>query len=195
MSNEIQGGSILSYRGINPVIGKDVFIAPTASVIGEVEINDEASLWFGCVLRGDEGPISVGARTNVQDGVIIHCDGGGSVSIGADVTIGHGAIIHGCTIEDKVLIGMGAVVLDGAVLESGSFIAAGAVVSPGKRVTAGTLWAGVPAKPLRDVSDAFRAAIMKGSHEYQGLARRYRTGDVQAVPISVFTKIQADSST
>jgi len=189
MSNEIPRGTTLSYCGISPVIGNDVFIAPTASVIGEVELNDESSLWFGCVLRGDEGPISVGARSNIQDGVIIHCDGGGAVSIGADVTIGHGAIIHGCTIEDKVLVGMGAVVLDGAVLESGSFIAAGAVVSPGKRVTAGTLWAGVPAKPLKNVSDATHVAIMKGAREYQGLAQRYRTGDVQAVPISTFTKI------
>ena len=180
MTNKIPGGIILSYRGIKPIIGNDVFIAPNASVIGEVEINDGASLWFGSVLRGDEGLISVGARSNIQDGVIIHCDGGGSVSIGADVTIGHGAIIHGCIIEDKVLVGMGAVVLDGAVLESGSFIAAGAVVSPGKRVTAGTLWAGVPAKPLRDVSDAVREGILKGSVVYQGLARRYRTGDVRA---------------
>jgi len=180
VSSEIPGGTILSYRGISPVIGNDVFIEPTASVIGEVELNNEASLWFGCVLRGDEGPISVGARTNIQDGVIIHCDGGGSVSIGADVTIGHGAVIHGCVIEDKVLVGMGAVVLDGAVLESGSFIAAGAVVSPGKRVTAGTLWAGVPAKPLRDVSDAVREGILKSSAVYQGLAQRYRTGDVRS---------------
>jgi len=182
MSSEIPAGTILSYRGINPTIGKHVFIAPNASVIGEVKINDEASLWFGCVLRGDEGPISVGARTNIQDGVIVHCDSGGAVSIGADVTIGHGAIIHGCVIEDKVLVGMGAVVLDGVVLESGSFIAAGAVVSPGKRVTAGTLWAGVPARPLQDVSGAIRKAIIKSPGEYQKLARCYRTGDVLPVP-------------
>ncbi len=177
----MSGGTILSYRGINPIIGNEVFIAPTASVIGEVEIENEASLWFGCVLRGDEGPIKVGARTNIQDGVIVHCDSGESVSIGADVTIGHGAIIHGCIIEDQVLVGMGAVILDGAVLETGSFIAAGAVVSPGKRVTAGTLWAGVPAKPLRKVSDAMHKAIIEGSVEYQEQAQRYRVGDVQPV--------------
>ncbi len=138
---------ILPFAGRIPVIAPDAFIAPNATIIGDVEVGAEASVWFGCVLRGDEEPIRIGAGTNIQDLTLIHTSGGvAPTTIGANVTVGHSAIIHGCTIEDGALIGMGAIVLDEAVIERDAIVAAGAVVSPGKRVRAGELWAGVPAK-------------------------------------------------
>ncbi|MBL4836012.1 MAG: gamma carbonic anhydrase family protein [Kordiimonadaceae bacterium] len=143
-------GHILSYQGVSPDIDGSVFVAPTASVIGNVQIAKEAGVWFGAVLRGDEVSIKIGERTNIQDGVIIHGDEGSDVVIGNDVTIGHNAIVHGCVIKDAALIGMGAVVLDGAVVETGALVAAGAVVTPGKQVAANTLWAGCPAKQIRE---------------------------------------------
>lgn len=143
MSIETQSKSFFSYGGFSPRIADDVFVAPTANIIGNVEIGAGSSVWFCTVIRGDEGLIAIGERSNLQDGAIIHCNAGDAVTIGDNVTIGHGAIIHGCTIHSGVLVGMGAVVLDNAVVESGAQIAAGAVVGPGKLVPAGTLWGGV----------------------------------------------------
>ena len=146
------GGLILPYKGKWPSIGKDVFIAPNATVIGDVAIGDQSSVWFNCLVRGDDHWIRIGARTNIQDGTIVHISKGTSpTTIGSDITIGHGAIIHGCVLEDKCLIGIGAIVLDGVVVETGSVVAAGAVVPPGKRVKSGEVWAGCPAKPIRAV--------------------------------------------
>ena len=142
-------GHIQQYRGTTPQLHQTVYVAPTAAVIGKVNVGRDSSIWFGAVLRGDEVSISIGTRSNIQDGVIIHGDSGQDVVIGNDVTVGHGAILHGCTVEDGALIGMGAVVLDGAVVERGALVAAGAVVSPGKRVEAHSLWAGIPAKQLK----------------------------------------------
>lgn len=142
-------GHILNFKSHRPQLHPSVFVAPTAAVIGEVVIEKDSSVWFGATLRGDEVSIRIGSRSNIQDGVVIHGDSGENVEIGNDVTIGHGAIIHGCVIHDGALIGMGAVVLDGAVIEKGALVAAGAVVSPGKRVEANSLWAGIPAKPLK----------------------------------------------
>ena len=157
MKNTNVQGLILTVQGHCPRVDDSVFIAPTACVMGEVEIAADSSVWFGAVLRGDEVSIRVGARTNIQDGVIIHGDTGQHVVIGNDVTIGHRAIIHGCIIEDNALIGMGAVILDGVVIESGALVAAGAVVSPGKRVIKNTLWAGVPARQVRALDDSHLA--------------------------------------
>ncbi|MGQ0674747.1 MAG: gamma carbonic anhydrase family protein [Rhodospirillales bacterium] len=146
------GGLILPYKGKWPVIGKDVFIAPNATVIGDVAIGDKSSVWFNALIRGDDHWIRIGARTNIQDGTIVHISKGASpTSIGSDITIGHGAIVHGCVREDKCLVGIGAIVLDGAVVETGSVVAAGAVVAPGKRVKRGELWAGCPAKMVRAI--------------------------------------------
>lgn len=173
-------GLVLSYGEHTPKIHESVFVAPTASVIGEVHIEADSSVWFGAVLRGDEVAIRVGRRSNIQDGVIIHGDAGQGVEIGNDVTIGHGAIVHGCRIEDGALIGMGAVVLDGAVIESGALVAAGAVVSPGKRVTANTLWAGVPAKPVRELASAEGGEnhLIESAEHYRLQALRYSGGGV-----------------
>ena len=140
-------GIILPFKGVRPRIAPSAFIAPTAVVIGDVEVDEGASLWFGAVVRGDVNRITIGARTNIQDGTIIHAATGTfATRIGAEVTVGHAAVIHACTIEDRAFIGIKAVVLDGAVVEEGAMVAAGALVGPGKRVPKGELWAGSPAK-------------------------------------------------
>ncbi len=154
MSNAIK-----PYLGIMPTIADDVFIADTSSVIGDVHIGAGSSIWYGCVLRGDSGSrITIGKRVNVQDGTVIHLNGARAdgtpdmpTIIGDDITIGHSALIHACTLESGCFIGMRSVILDGAVVESGAMVAAGAVVAPGKVVKKGELWAGTPAKPLRDL--------------------------------------------
>ncbi len=169
------GGVILPYEGVLPRIADDAFIAPTAVVAGDVEIGSETGVWFGCVLRADVNTIRVGARTNIQDGTIVHVDSRRySTTIGDDITIGHNAVIHACILENGCFIGMSATVMDGAVVESGAMVAAGALVIPGKRVPAGELWAGCPAKRLRDVTAAEAAHFPDVIDEYVMLARNYR---------------------
>jgi carbonic anhydrase/acetyltransferase-like protein (isoleucine patch superfamily) len=160
-----------------PQIADDVFVAPGAQLIGRVTIGAGSSIWFNCVLRGDVGAITVGARSNIQDGSIVHVTGGRfDTHIGDDVLIGHGCIIHGCRIESGAFIGMGAIVLDGAVVEGGGMLAAGALLTPGKRVPAGELWAGRPAKYLRALSAEEMAANRAGAAGYARLAQVYRAG-------------------
>ena len=179
----MNAGQLFSYREATPQIHPSVFIAPTACLIGDVTVGENSSIWFGAVLRGDEVPIRIGTNSNVQDNVVIHGDEGGEVIIGNDVTIGHGAIIHGCHIHNGALIGMGAVVLDGVVVESGALVAAGAVVSPGKRVTANTLWAGCPAKPLRELK-LEESSLQQNAEHYRALSEEYRSGKVLALEAS-----------
>ena len=168
-------GQILPYRGKRPLIAGGAFIAPTAVVIGDVEIGEECGIWFGSVLRGDVHRIRVGARTNIQDGTIVHCTRERfPCLIGSDITIGHGAILHGCVLEDGCFIGMGARVLDGARVESGGMVAAGALVTPGKIVKSGELWAGSPAKLMRPVTDEERAFFSHSVAHYVALARDYQ---------------------
>jgi len=160
-----------------PQIADDVFIAPGAQLIGRVAIGAGSSIWFNCVLRGDVGAITVGARSNIQDGSIVHVTGGRfDTQIGDDVLIGHGCIIHGCRIESGAFVGMGAIVLDGAVVEGGAMLAAGALLTPGKRVPAGELWAGRPAKYLRALTPGEMAANRAGAAGYASLAQVYRAG-------------------
>ena len=160
-----------------PQIADDVFVAPGAQLIGRVTIGAGSSIWFNCVLRGDVGAITVGARSNIQDGSIVHVTGGRfDTHIGDDVLIGHGCIIHGCRIESGAFIGMGAIVLDGAVVEGGGMLAAGALLTPGKRVPAGELWAGRPAKFLRSLSPEDMTANRAGAAGYARLAQLYRAG-------------------
>jgi carbonic anhydrase/acetyltransferase-like protein (isoleucine patch superfamily) len=151
-------GIIKSYQGITPKIADDVFIADNALVIGDVEIGPGSSIWYGCVVRGDGAPIRIGARTNLQDGSVVHVNGprkNGTAAmpthIGDDITIGHMALIHASTLQARCFVGMRSVVLDLAVVETGAMVAAGAVVTPGKVVKAGELWSGVPARALRDL--------------------------------------------
>ena len=144
---------IKPVRGINPVFGKNCFVADNATVVGEVIIGDDCSIWFNTVVRGDVNSISIGNKVNIQDGAIIHCTyQKAKTVIGNNVSIGHHAIVHGCTVHDNVLIGMGAIVMDHAVIENNSVIAAGAVILENTHVEAGSVYAGVPAKKVKDVS-------------------------------------------
>ncbi len=144
---------IKSVKGISPEIGKDCYIAENATIVGDVILGDQCSVWFNAVVRGDVHYIKIGNKVNIQDGAIIHCTYQKHPTIiGNNVSIGHNAIVHGCTIHDNVLIGMGAIVMDNCVVESNSIIAAGAVVTQNTHVEAGTIYAGVPAKKVKDIS-------------------------------------------
>lgn len=144
---------ILPYKGKMPKIHPKAFIAPGAVIIGDVTIGAKAGIWFGCVIRGDVQSITIGERTNVQDGTVIHVTRvTNPTNIGDDVTIGHQALLHGCTVESGSFIGMGAKILDGAVVETEGMLAAGALLTPNKRIPSGQLWVGNPAKYFRDLS-------------------------------------------
>jgi gamma-carbonic anhydrase len=171
---------ILPFKGAVPRIEEGVFIAPNAAVIGDVEIGRESGIWYSVTLRGDVAGIRIGAKTNIQDGTVIHTASGdvGSgekrgTSIGDGVTVGHCAVLHACTLEDGSFVGMGAVVLDGAVIESGAMVAAGALIGPNKRVAAGELWAGVPARCIRRLSPEEGEAIKISADHYVSLTRDY----------------------
>ena len=166
---------ILPYRGRFPRLAADAFAAPGATLIGDVELGAQASVWFGCVLRGDVQSVRIGARTNFQDGSIIHVSRAGLATlIGVEVTIGHGCIVHACTIEDRAFIGMGSVILDGAVVSSEGMLGAGSLLAPGKRVGARELWLGRPARFARRVSDEERAVLDEQNRHYVELAAEYR---------------------
>ena len=138
---------LIPFKNILPRIGNGVFIAPNVPIIGDVEIGDDSSIWFNCVLRGDVNSIKIGKRSNIQDGTVIHVSSFGlGTIIGDDVTVGHMAMLHACTIEGGAFVGMMACVMDGAVVEKGAMVAAGALVTPGKRVPSGQLWGGSPAR-------------------------------------------------
>ena len=144
---------ILSVLGKTPTFGADCFVAPNATIVGDVVMGNEGSVWFNAVIRGDVNSIVMGDKVNVQDGAVIHCTYQKNATIiGNNVSIGHNALVHGCTIEDNVLIGMGAIVMDRCVVHSNSIVAAGAVVLEGTIVEAGSIYAGVPAKKVKDIS-------------------------------------------
>ncbi len=145
--------SIYPFKGILPKLDASVFVAPSADLIGDVEIGSNSSLWFNVTVRGDVHYIRIGEGTNIQDGSVIHVTGGTHpTTIGNMVTIGHNVTLHGCKIEDLCLIGMGAVILDGATVEKHAFVAAGCLVTPGKTVPSGTLYAGSPGKVMRELT-------------------------------------------
>lgn len=165
--------SLRSFRGHTPELGDRVLIDPLALVLGNVILGDDVSVWPGAVLRGDMHSIRVGARTSVQDGSVLHVThasdfnpGGWPLTIGAEVTIGHNATLHGCTLGDRILVGMGAVVMDGAVVEDEVVIAAGALVTPGKVLEEGYLYAGSPAKKMRALRDEERAFFGYSASNY-----------------------------
>lgn len=157
-------------------IDPSAFVAPGAVVLGDVTLGAHASVWYSCVLRGDMAPIVVGENSNVQDGTIVHVDEGKPAHIGARVGIGHRAIIHGCTIEDECLIGMGGIVLNDAHIGTGSVVAAGALVTEGTRIPAGSLVIGVPGRVVRPVDATLRARIRHTWEHYVGQAERHRAG-------------------
>jgi len=159
---------ILPVNGTSPEIPQNCYIAENATVVGDVIMGEECSIWFNAVVRGDVNKIRMGTRVNVQDGACIHCTYQKTeTNIGNNVSIGHNAIVHGCTVEDNVLIGMGAIVMDGVRIGSGSIIAAGAVVLENTQVPAGTIFAGVPAKKVKDISPE----LLQG--EVERIAKNY----------------------
>ncbi len=176
---------ILPFHGKTPRIHESAFVAPGAVIIGDVEIGPQASIWYNCVLRGDVNRIVVGARSNIQDGSVVHVesdtgDGGCPTLIGEDVLIGHMAMIHGCTLMDRAFVGLGTVVMDQCVIESEAMLAAGALLSPGKRIPARQLWAGRPAKFMRDLDDAAVARLRTGPAGYVHAATLHRAALAEA---------------
>ena len=165
--------SLLSHHGVLPRVPASAFVAPGAHLIGEVDLGEAASVWFNVVLRGDINRIVVGDRTNIQDGSVVHVTHALPALIGNDVTVGHLAMIHGCVIEDGCLVGMNAIVLDGARVGPGSLVAAGSVVREGFVVPPGMLAAGVPAKLIRELSEAERAEILRSAANYVEYARSF----------------------
>ena len=169
------GAIIMPFRGVFPTIDPSAYIAPGVVVIGDVHIGAETNVWPGCVIRGDVNFIRIGARTNIQDGTIIHVTRKtGPTFIGSGITIGHKALLHACRLEDGSFVGMGATVIDGAVVESGAFVAAGAVVTPNKRVPTGQMWAGNPAKYFRELKPEELAYIPESASHYVELAKEYK---------------------
>ena len=166
--------TILPYRGVMPTIDPTAFIADNAVIIGDVHIGPESNIWFGCILRGDVHEIRIGRRTNIQDGSVIHTTRNVSGTyIGDDVTVGHMSLLHACTVETNAFIGMGAIVLDEAVVEGGAMVAAGALVSPKKRVPKGQLWAGRPAKFMRELTKEDLDFFPVSADNYVRLSREY----------------------
>lgn len=165
---------IYAHKGITPRLGKDAWIAPNATLIGDVELGEESSAWFGAVLRGDVFPIRVGARTNIQDNAVVHVTGGKArTTIGDDVTVGHLAIIHGCTVGSRCLVGMGSVILDGAVVEDECFVAAGSLVAPGARIPSRSLVMGRPARRIRELGPTDLEEIRSASALYVQYSRDF----------------------
>ena len=170
--------TILSYEGKTPRIDPSAFVAPGARLIGDIEIGPEASIWYNCVLRGDVNAIRIGARSNIQDGSVIHVDSprpgheaGFPTLIGEEVLIGHLAMVHGCILHDRAFVGLGAIVMDGCEIEGDAMLAAGAMLTPGRRIPSGQLWAGRPAKYVRDLDEGDVAGMRAGVAHYVALAK------------------------
>jgi len=164
-----------SFMGTTPDIAADAFIAPGAQIVGNVKVAEGASVWYNCVLRADVQTIVVGARSNIQDGTVVHVTRKThGTFIGEDCLIGHMAMIHGCTLEDHSFVGLGAIVMDGCVIESDAMLAAGAMLTPGKRIPSGQMWAGRPAVYVRDLRPEEIARNRAGAAGYVELAQMHR---------------------
>jgi carbonic anhydrase/acetyltransferase-like protein (isoleucine patch superfamily) len=164
------------FRGVLPAIHETAFVAPGTQVIGDVTMGAGSSLWFNCVARGDVHAIQIGARSNIQDGSIVHVTGGRyGTWVGDDVLVGHLCIIHGCRLENESFIGMGSTVMDGCVVEQGAMLGAGSLLSPGKIIKAGQLWLGRPARYVRDLTLQELASNREAVAHYVKLAEEYRT--------------------
>ncbi|MGQ1798146.1 gamma carbonic anhydrase family protein [Kocuria oceani] len=167
-------GLVLPHSGHTPRIAASAFVAPTATVVGDVELGPDSGVFYGATVRGDRSPVRLGAGSNLQDNVVVHSDPGHPCTIGAGVSVGHGAVVHGCTVEDEVLVGMNATVLNGAVIGSGSLVAAGAVVLEGTVVPPGSLVAGVPAKVRRELTGPEREKVRSNARTYVQLSAEHR---------------------
>jgi gamma-carbonic anhydrase len=168
---------IKAVKGVTPRFGRNCFLADNSTITGDVVMGDDCSIWFNAVVRGDVHSIRIGNNVNIQDGAIIHCTyQKAPVTIGNNVSIAHNAIVHGCTIHDNVLIGMGAIIMDGAVIHSNSIIGAGALVTEGTIVESGTVWAGIPAKKIRDIDQhLLEGQVNRISRNYSMYASWYDT--------------------
>ena len=167
---------VFTFNGVSPRIADDVFVAPGAMIIGDVEIGPGSSVWFNVVIRGDCNSIRIGSGTNIQDGAVVHVDPDAPCVLGNDVTVGHGAIVHGTTVGDRVLIGMGAVILSKSSVGNEALIAAGAVVPEGMQIGEGMLAAGVPAKEKRELDEDNRARLTLGAEHYRHYSQQFRAG-------------------
>ena len=172
--------TILPFGGKTPRIDPSAFIAPGCRIIGDVEIGPDASVWYNCVIRGDVNHVVIGARSNIQDGTVIHCDSpdprhpnGFPTLIGDDALVGHMAMLHGCTIHDRGFVGLSTTVMNGCVIESDGMLAAGALLTPGKRIGAGQLWGGRPAVFMRDLNEAAIADMQRGVAFYVANAKAH----------------------
>jgi carbonic anhydrase/acetyltransferase-like protein (isoleucine patch superfamily) len=171
---------ILNYQNHQPRIDPNAYIAPNASIIGDVEIGEHSSIWFGAVLRGDVMPIRIGPRTSIQDNCVVHATNGWAPTVvGSDCTVGHAAVLHGCTLEDRVLVGMGAIVLDGAYIAADTLIAAGSVVIPECKFPPGMLLMGRPAKAQRALREDELAQLRLSSKRYVDYATEYMTSSTR----------------
>jgi gamma-carbonic anhydrase len=173
---------IFELNGVRPTFGRNVFIAPNATVIGDVALGDESSAWFNVVIRGDVFPIRFGARTNIQDGSVVHITGGKSATtVGDDVTIGHMVLLHGCTVGNRTLIGMGSIVLDDAVIGDDCILGAGSLVPPRAVIPPRTLAIGRPAKIIRQLTDQDLAMVKEAGALYVQYARTFRSDALQQI--------------
>jgi carbonic anhydrase/acetyltransferase-like protein (isoleucine patch superfamily) len=176
----MESANLISFGGKAPRIDPAAFVAPGAQLIGDIDIGPQASIWYNCVLRGDVNRISIGARSNIQDGSVIHVDSphpgapnGHPTIIGAEVLIGHLAMVHGCILHDRAFVGLGAIVMDGCEIEGEAMLAAGAMLTPGKRIPSGQLWAGRPARYVRDLTPEDLAGHRMGVAHYVELGKAH----------------------
>lgn len=167
-----------TYEEWTPRVAADAFIAPSAQLIGNVEIGSQSSVWYGCVLRGDVDKIVVGDRSNLQDGTIVHVSPRDPTRIGSDVLVGHGAILHGCELQNGSFVGIRATVLNGALIETGAFVAAGALVLPGTLVPSGEMWGGAPAKKIGPLAPSLAMAMKLAVTEYVVLGQKHRANKI-----------------
>ena len=167
---------LYAFAGQSPVLAEDSWVAPSADLIGDVRLAALASIWFGAVIRADNTPILIGARSNIQDGAMLHSDPGAPCTVGEDVTVGHHAILHGCTIGDRALIGMGATILNRAVIGEDCLVGAGALVTEGREFPAGHLIVGSPAKAIRPLDDMQKALLKASAALYAAKQRDYAAG-------------------
>ncbi|QTD55076.1 gamma carbonic anhydrase family protein [Parasphingorhabdus cellanae] len=172
---------ILPFNGKTPKIHESAFIAPGCKIIGDVEVGPEASIWYNCVIRADVNKITIGARSNIQDGTTVHCDSPTSFTpygyptiIGEDVLVGHMVMLHGCTLEDRAFVGLSTTVMDGCVIEGDGMLAAGATLTPNKRIPTGQLWAGSPAKYMRDLTEQAIEGMRLGVSHYVENAKAHK---------------------
>jgi gamma-carbonic anhydrase len=165
--------SLFSYEEWTPTVAADAFVAPSAQLIGNVQIGAQSSIWYGCVLRGDVDQIVVGDRSNLQDGTIVHVSPREPTRIGSDVLVGHGAILHGCELQNGSFVGIRATILNRALVESGAFVAAGALVLPGTLVPSGEMWGGAPAKRIGPLTPALAKAMKLAVTEYVVLGQKH----------------------